>query len=89
MEFVKTLRRSLRTRRLQSALDDAPLVLYYNVTNLTAASHTNLKRLLFKYGLECHLMCKNKCLPIHEDDKAQFEGTFDSAPQKKENTKGK
>ena len=68
MEFVRRLNRSLNTRKVQRALDSSPLVLYYTVNGMTAQSYTNLKRLLFDNGFECHLMCRNKCLPVHEDD---------------------
>ena len=68
MEFVRRLNKSLNTRKVQRALDNSPLILYYTVNGMTAEGYTNLKRLLFENGFECHLMCRNKCLPVHEED---------------------
>lgn len=68
MEFVKKLNRSLHTRKVQRVLDESPLILYYSVTGMKAEAYNNLKRLLHENGFECHLMCRNKCLPVHEDN---------------------
>ena len=82
LDFVRKLNRSLNTKKIQRVVDSSPLILYYTVSGMTAEAYTELKQRLHPLGFECHMMCRNKCLPVHEDDMKRLRQNPDSIPAK-------